>query len=328
MPNTYELLLRHPQLVTDKTIILGTSAHLPSGWLSLLKDTGAQYLTWDLLTQQAHQGTEQIEFALPQVSSVQQAETVILLWPKAKQQALALIELIANTHKECWVVGANNAGGKSIGKNVAALAQAKKIDAARHCNLWQLELQPKTGFNWLQLADSFQHQDHAYITLPGVFSHGKLDAGTAVLLEHVPAPSEGKLLDLGCGSGVIGLSMKAQEPGLEVTLADVDAFALQSARLNSVRLKLPVTVLASNGLQQVEGKYDYIFTNPPFHQGKDTNYQFARQLFSQAKPHLTEGGQVWLIANNHLPYEEWAKEYFVQVDVLAQEKGFKLICVY
>lgn len=328
MSNTYELLLRHPDLITAKTIVLGAGADLPSGWLSLLKETGAKLITWDLLTQQAHQALENTQFAMPQVADIAEADTVILLWPKAKNQALAFVSLIANAHKECWVVGANNAGGKSIGKNVAALAQAVKVDAARHCNLWKLKLEPQTDFNWLQLASSFQHEGKSFITLPGVFSQGKLDIGTAILLEHLPAPNKGTLLDLGCGSGVIGLSMKAQQPELEVTLVDVDAFALQSARLNSMRLQLPVEVLASDGLAQIEGQFDYIFSNPPFHQGKDTDYRFAMQLFQQAKHHLTEDGQLWLVANIHLSYEEWAKEHFANVEVMAQEKGFKLICAY
>ena len=108
----------------------------------------------------------------------------------------------------------------------------------------------------------------------------------------------------------------------------VDAFALQSARLNSMRLQLPAEVLASDGLSQVEGEFDYIFTNPPFHQGKETDYQFARQMFSQAKQHLTQDGQLWLVANIHLSYEDWANEHFSNVEVMAQEKGFKLICAY
>lgn len=328
MSNTYELLLRHPELITANTVVLGANADLPSGWLSLLKESGAQLITWDLLTQRAHQPLENAQFAMPQVADLAAADTVILLWPKAKNQALAFLSLIANAHKECWVVGANNAGGKSIGKNSAALAQAEKVDAARHCSLWKLTLTEQTDFNWLQLASSFQHQDRSFITLPGVFSQGKLDVGTAIMLEHLPAPNAGKLLDLGCGSGVIGLSMKAEQPELAVTLVDVDAFALQSARLNSMRLQLPVEVIASDGLEQTEGRFDYIFTNPPFHQGKDTDYRFAMQLFQQAKAHLVEDGQLWLVANIHLAYEDWAKEHFDNVELMTQEKGFKLICAY
>jgi 16S rRNA (guanine1207-N2)-methyltransferase len=125
---------------------------------------------------------------------------------------------------------------------------------------------------------------------------------------------------------VIGLSFKKRNPSLEVVLADVDAFALRSAQLNSLRLALPAEILNSDGLASIEGRFDFIISNPPFHQGKNTDYQFARRLFIEAKQHLVKDGQLWLIANRHLGYEEWAQEAFDQVDVMVQEKGFKLIC--
>lgn len=324
--NHYELLLRHSHLLTADTLVLSAQAELPAAWRTELQHSQARVLTWDWLTAQAHALPEQVRFALPQSSDLVGVKRVILFWPKAKPLALALLALIATQPVECYVIGANDAGGKSIGKNTQALCHsAEKIDSARHCTLWELALKPTANFNWLTLAQSFSYQEQSYLTLPGVFNHGKLDTGTALLLEYVPAPSKGRVLDLGCGSGVIGLSMKARETKLAVTLADIDALALQSARLNSARLGLDVQIEASNGLAQLVGKFDFIFTNPPFHQGKETNYQFARDLFSQAKQHLHHDGQLWLVANNHLPYENWAAEYFSQVEVMAQERGFKII---
>ncbi len=328
--NRYEMLLRHPQLLDQHTLILGAEADLPAGWTALLRSSGARLLSWDWPTVQQHQPlTEpQVRFALPESRDLDGVKRVILLWPKAKPQALALLQLAATEARECWVVGANDAGGKSIGKAVAGLCeQVEKIDSARHCVLWQLHLQPQAPLNWLKTAQSFRFGDRAYLTLPGVFSHGKLDTGTAVLLEHLPAPAYGKLLDLGCGSGVIGLSMKARQPALQVTLADIDAFALHSTRLNSARLGLETEVVASDGLAGINGRYDYIFSNPPFHQGKETDYAFARQLFASAGPHLTRDGQLWLVANAHLPYEDWAAESFSEVQLMVKQQGFKLLCL-
>lgn len=328
--NLYQLLLRHPHLLDQNTLIVGAAADLPGAWSSLVKSQEVQVLTWDWQTAQAYRplSEPQVQFALPDENHFAQAQRVIVLWPKSKALALALLQKIAALGKECWVVGANDAGGKSIHKAAHTLiSTANKVDSARHCSLWQLSLHPAEDFNWLSLAQSFHHLDHAYLSLPGVFNHGKLDLGSALLLEYLPAPRAGKLLDLGCGSGVIGLSMKAREPSLQVTLSDVDAFALQSARLNAVRLGLQAEVLASDGLAEITSQFDYIVTNPPFHQGKETNYQFARELFARAKQHLVADGQLWLVANRHLPYESWASEYFSQVEVMAQEKGFKIIKV-
>lgn len=328
--NHYQLLLRHPQLLDSDTLIVGAAAELPPEWRSLVQQQNVKILTWDWQTAQAYQplSEPQVTYALPEAQHFTATKKIILLWPKAKPLALALISKIAEQASECWIVGENDAGGKSIHKAVSALtSEVIKVDSARHCSFWKLSLKPQQSTNWLSLAKSFNYLEQSYLTLPGVFNHGKLDIGTALLLEYLPAPRTGKLLDLGCGSGVIGLSMKAREPKLEVTLTDVDAFALQSTRLNAARLGLAAEVLASDGLAQVTGKFDYIITNPPFHQGKDTSYLFARQLFAQAKQHLVNDGQLWLVANRHLPYEDWAREYFANVEIMAQEQGFKLFCI-
>ncbi|WP_430460066.1 methyltransferase [Thalassolituus sp. LLYu03] len=325
----YELLQRHPHLLTPSTLIIGAEAELPGGFASQMKASGSRLLTWDQLTANSFRPLgDKVSLTVPQPADVAGAETVVLLWPKSKPLALNLIELIANQTTHCWVIGANDAGGKSIGKAVAALCDsAEKTDSARHCNLWHLSLKPATGFNWLKHARSFHFAGQDYLTLPGVFNHGSLDTGTSILLEHVPAPRHGRLLDLGCGSGVIGLSMKKEAPSLKVTLADIDAFALRSVQLNSTRLGLEAEIVSSDGLAGVTGRFDYIMTNPPFHQGKETNYSFARNLFAAARQHLTSDGQIWLIANRHLPYEDWAREYFADAQVMVQEQGFKLLCI-
>lgn len=328
--NLYEMLLRHEQLLGPDTLIIGAESELPAGWSALLRNSGARLLSWDLLTINAHRPlTEpQVRFAIPEVRDGETAKRVILLWPKSKPQAMALLNIIAATQPSCYVIGANDAGGKSIGNNAQELCQSvEKIDSARHCTLWELSLKPRGTTNWLSYAQSFKYLEQSYITLPGVFNHGKLDIGTSILLEYVPPPARGKVLDMGCGSGVIGLSLKIRQPQLAVTLADVDALALQSARLNCARLNLNAEVIASDGFENIKGRFDFIFTNPPFHQGKETDYAFARNLFAQAAQYLTHDGQLWLIANRHLPYEDWAAEYFSSVQIMAQEQGFKLLCV-
>jgi len=328
--NVYEALLRHSERL-ENALIIGNGAQFPQDWQAQLKSGNSQILTWDWQTFQAYHNldNEQRQFAMPQLQ-IQQLNPaqVILLWPKSKPLGISLVQLIASQTKNCLVVGANDAGGKSIGKACAHLcSNYEKIDSARRCSVWQLELESQPALNWLSMAQSFNHEQQAYLTLPGVFSHGKLDLGTRVLLEHLPAPAHGKVLDLGCGSGVIGLSLKQKQTALELTLADVDAFALRSSELNAMRMGLEAKVLASDGLQQVEGRFDYIISNPPFHQGKDTDYRFAEQLFKQAKQHLVRDGQLWIVANRHLAYEEWAQSHFAQVEILAQQQGFKIICL-
>ena len=327
----YELLLRHTDLLTQDTLIITGECDVPPQWVNTVRESGSSILSWDLLTAQAYRAMAegQVTHVMPQATDIPENSRVILIWPKSKVLAQALTAMIATRTRELWVAGENDAGGKSIGKALASYSdESQKADSARRCSLWELTLKQEDGFNWLKQARSFNFNQHNYMTLPGVFNHGSLDIGTALLLEHVPPPPRGRLLDLGCGSGVIGLSMKLEEPALDVTLADIDAFAVRSCQLNSTRLQAEATILASDGLAAVEGRFDYVFSNPPFHQGKETDYEFARNLFASAGKHLTADGQIWLVANRHLPYEDWAREYFAEANVMVQEKGFKLLCIH
>lgn len=330
--SAYSLLLRKPDLFTPRTLFLTGHAPLDGDWLSACQQHACRIRTWNWLVQDSAStlGEAQCQFGLPDPADLLNCDTVVLLWPKANEQALMLLHWLSTqanaAARRYYAVAANDAGGKSIGKRAQSVCQSvTKIDTARHSSLWQLQLNVRDGFNWLQQAQSFHWQQHAYLTLPGVFNHGKLDQGTALLLEHLPVPNHGRVLDLGCGSGVIGLSLKTRQAALSVCLTDIDAFALRSTELNAMRLGLDVDIHASNGLASVEGRYDYVFSNPPFHQGKDTDYRFAQQLFANAQRHLTRQGQLWLVANRHLPYEEWAAEHFAQVDIVAQGQGFKVL---
>lgn len=330
MSNVYELLLRHPTLFTANTTILGSEACFPAGWLDLLKQEQVHIATSDLQTAEAYQTSlpaDRLHFGVPDIASMS-GRTVIVLWPKAKIAGQALVSMLGTVADSCYIVAANDAGGKSIGNAVKPFTESStKIDSARRCSLWKVQLSKSDQTpNWLRFADSFKAGDLSFMTLPGVFGHGKLDRGTALLLEHVPAPAHGKLLDLGCGSGVIGLTMKARCRTLDVTLSDVDAMALRSAELNATRLAMETSIVPSNALNDIEGRFDYIFSNPPFHQGKRTDYDFAARLFKDAKQHLNRNGQLWIVANRHLAYEEWAAEAFKNAEVMVQADGFKLIC--
>ncbi|ASP38625.1 hypothetical protein CHH28_08015 [Bacterioplanes sanyensis] len=323
-----QLLLRHNDWQHANTLVICGHQSIDADFAAQLQQQSIAVWSWDLSTQQAFAkaGVNALH-TVPDFSQLT-ATTVILLWPKSKALALALLEGLATCQhiEQVLAVAANDAGGKSIGSAASKAGhQAHKIDSARRCSLWQLELTQSSSFNWLKAAGSFQAEQSSFVALPGVFSYDRLDAGTALLLEHLPAPADGQLLDLGCGAGVIGLTFKQRSPALSVTLSDVDALALRSAELNSLRLQQPVRCVASDGLDQLNERFDYIICNPPFHQGKHTDYYFAERLFRDAATRLTADGQLWIVANRHLPYEDWAQQHFRQVEIMVQANGFKLL---
>jgi len=140
--------------------------------------------------------------------------------------------------------------------------------------------------------------------LPGVFSANELDSGTSLLLSTLTSPIQGKVLDVGCGVGVIGSMIKKHHPKADVTMTDIHAMAIQSARQTLVENQLEGNVIASDVFSHIEGKFDLIISNPPFHDGIDTAYRAVKELIQQAKWHLTAGGELRIVANAFLPYPD------------------------
>ena len=161
-----------------------------------------------------------------------------------------------------------------------------------------------------------------FTTDAGVFSRGELDAGTRLLLDALPEDMSGKILDLGCGWGPIGISVKAAWPETDVTMADVNLRALEWAEKNAARNGAEVICAESDGFDSLEGRtFDAVITNPPIRAGKQVIYR----LFREAYDHLSPGGSLFLVIRKQQGAEScirYLKGFFASVEKLDRSAGF------
>lgn len=129
-----------------------------------------------------------------------------------------------------------------------------------------------------------------FTTDAGVFSRDGLDRGTEVLLNALPE-LEGRVLDLGCGWGAVGVSLGAKDPGLEIVMTDLNARAVELARRNLLQNGVHAEVLQGDGFAPVTGTFDAIVTNPPIRAGKAVIYG----LFDRARDFLNPGGSLYVV---------------------------------
>jgi release factor glutamine methyltransferase len=92
----------------------------------------------------------------------------------------------------------------------------------------------------------------------------------------------GKLIDLGCGTGAIGITIKKECPNLQVTLLDISTKALKVARKNKRKLKADVAIVKGDMLDLVTDKYDIIISNPPYIRDDES----IDALVKNNEPHL------------------------------------------
>lgn len=236
-------------------------------------------------------------------------DMILLYWPKAKAEADFLLSMLLpkfGTDMEVCIVGENRSGVRSAEKMFRDYGPLTKYDSARRCSFyWGRCDQPAKPFN---LADWFRNYpltvagtEITIRSLPGVFSHGEFDKGSELLLDNLPSLS-GKVLDFGCGAGVIGAVMKANNPSIDLELCDISALAIASAqetfRINNLSAKFTATDVYA----ELPGSYNYLISNPPFHAGLKTFYAATEDFIAQAPQHLESDGELIIVANSFLQY--------------------------
>lgn len=162
-----------------------------------------------------------------------------------------------------------------------------------------------------------------FISDNGVFSKKGLDFGTRTLLENLEIEKlKGDILDFGCGYGPVGIYI-ASKTNIKVDMIDINTRALTLATKNAKLNKVNVNIFESNIYDNITKKYDHIITNPPIRVGKKILYE----ILFEAKKHLKENGELWLVINKDQGAKSLAKdlEKSYKVTIITKNKGFYII---
>ena len=174
---------------------------------------------------------------------------------------------------------------------------------------------------------TFKGVDFSLESDNGVFSKNELDKGSELLIETLlPIDLGENILDIGCGIGVIGLTLAYFTPSLNVCLTDVNTRALSLCNANAKSLKLSqrVTILQSDIYQKIEGKFTSIVSNPPIRAGKKVTYE----IYRGALEHLIDSGSLYVVVRKNQGAKSvmsYLEELFGNVALLAREKGYYVL---
>ncbi|MBL1106671.1 methyltransferase [Streptomyces sp. 5-8] len=169
---------------------------------------------------------------------------------------------------------------------------------------------------------------HTVVNHAGVFCAERLDIGTRFLLGHLPAPGAGRVVDLGCGNGVVGTAVALADPTAEVLFVDESFQAVASAEATYKANGVPghAEFRVGDGLAGVApGSVDLVLNNPPFHSHQATTDATAWRMFTGAKRALRPGGELWVIGNRHLGYHVKLKRLFGNSRLVASDPKFVVL---
>lgn len=318
-----EVLARHLPLFEGKSVLL--FGDVRDQFANQLRQTAQSVAVFSSYFDYARQH-QAVEFGLECHTP---ADLAVFYWTKNKQECqFQLVQWLseAKVGQEMLIIGENRAGVRSAEKFLSAFGDIAKIDSARRCGLYHFSLHTVPSFDSKKFWKSYRLHDLDIFALPAVFSSAELDGGSQLLLSTFGKADglKGKVLDLGCGAGVIGAFLKHQFPKVKLTMSDIHAMALQSAERTLQENALEGQVVASDVFSHLSERFDLIVSNPPFHDGIDTAYQAVENLIAQAKNHLNRGGELRIVANAFLPYPDLLDQAFGSHKVLAKSNKFKV----
>lgn len=176
------------------------------------------------------------------------------------------------------------------------------------------------------LTYEYRNQMLRFETDSGVFSRTEIDRGTHELLAALPDEMEGKILDLGCGYGVIGITLGKHFPETQVLMADINQRACELSQKNAELNKVRAKILQSDGYASIDDKdFDHILQNPPIRAGKSVIYQ----MFAQGAERLKTHGKLWLVIRKQQGAESairYLHTLFDEVQTIAKKGGFWVLC--
>lgn len=167
-----------------------------------------------------------------------------------------------------------------------------------------------------------KNDEFELISAHGVFSKKKLDLGSKLLIEKCVVKKNQKVLDLGCGIGVIGISV-LRLASVDMTFSDVNERALRIVNKNLKKYSLKGKVIKSDVFKSIEDKFDVILSNPPYAAGRKLCFEIITQSFNN----LNEDGSLQLVARHNKGGKvlgEKIEEVFGNLEILGKGSGFRV----
>lgn len=256
-------------------------------------------------------------------------DLVALRLPKAKDELEMAVHGAAASlgpGSTLAVYGAKDEGIGSANRRISPLlGPVQTLATGGHCRVLTAR-RPAVLEGLRGHLSDWRHEVEGWVSYPGLFAHGRVDRGTALLLDHLPDPVEGdRILDFGCGSGVLtaGCIARARDRGAAVSVhgLDVDAVALVALTENVPEVE-PVLADGLTGLP--DSAFTLIVSNPPYHAGKAESVEALRSFLEEAPRVLASGGRIALVTQRRLPVGRLLERHWERPRSVADVAPFRV----
>ncbi|MFE3838068.1 class I SAM-dependent methyltransferase [Pseudogemmobacter sonorensis] len=173
-------------------------------------------------------------------------------------------------------------------------------------------------------AAALQRVEGGFITRPGVFSADGPDRGSVLLAGYLPEKLGPKIVDLGAGWGYLSCAVLARAGVKRLDLVEAERDALDCARENVVDDRARFHWVDALSFRP-ESLVETVVTNPPFHAGRNADPALGAAFIAAARRMMAPDGQLWMVANRHLPYDPVLAEHFLEFETVFADSAFRVV---
>ncbi|QJC36456.1 methyltransferase [Enterobacteriaceae endosymbiont of Donacia simplex] len=262
---------------------------------------------------------------------------LIFFWLRNKQESLFILNNILSflsLKVEIFIIGSNNSGVKKIDciKELEIINLKKIINARKHI-IFHGILTKNIYFNINNYWNYYYYNNYQIYNLPGIFSGNKIDNGSKLLISTIINNSniliKGKILDLGCGSGIItaiiNSNLEKYKIKYSIYAIDIDAKAIYSTKKTLTKnLIKNVKVFPSNIYSNIKEKFNFIISNPPIHENSNFSLIFIYQMITKFIKNVRYKGELLFVINNFISYKKIFNNFPLKISILSKNKTFSV----
>lgn len=249
------------------------------------------------------------------------AATIVCL-PRAKVEARAMVaQACALSDGFVVIDGQKTDGADSILKEMRARVSVEGPISKAHGKLFWINAPAADCFADWEAGPALT--EGGFWTAPGVFSADGVDLASALLVETLPEKFKGEVADLGAGWGYLAAHVLTRPAVTTVHLVEAGHTALACARHNITDERAQFHWQDATTWEPPH-RIDTVVMNPPFHRGRASEPQIGQAFVASAARVLASQGDLWMVANRHLPYEAELKKRFAEVSEIGGDARFKL----
>lgn len=259
-------------------------------------------------------------YSVVQTLPEERSDAGVVFLPRSKAAARDRIARLSAQADLIFVDGQKTDGVDAILRDVRKRTEIRGSISKAHGKIFWF-----SGGDFSDWIDEGQMLDNRWHVDAGVFSANAVDAGSQLLIAHLPSKIKGSVVDLGAGWGYLsGEALARFEKIRDIHLVEAQRTALDCARRNVTDPRAQFHWADATRWAGVKN-CDAVIMNPPFHSGRASDLELGQSFIQAAARLLSRSGSLWMVANRHLRYEATLDACFVSCDEIGGDNRFKIL---